>query len=59
MIDNIINNTTMMQEIDMNDPRVQRIHQLRLLIHNCSVYNVKIKQKIVDELKQLEKEINI
>ena len=49
----------MMQEIDMNDPRVQRIHQLRLLIHNSSVYNVKIKQKKDDELKQLEKEINI
>ena len=33
----------------------QRIQQLNLIIHNCRIYGVKVKQELLDELNKLEK----
>ena len=34
----------------------QRMHQLALIIHNCRVYGVKVKQELLDEYDKLNKE---
>ena len=41
----------------LSKDKEQRKQQLSLLIHNCSVYNVKneIKQKYIDELESRKK----
>ena len=33
----------------------QRIQQLSLIIHNCNVYGVRVKQELLDEYNKLTK----
>ena len=38
-----------------NKDKAERIQQLSLIIHNCRVYGIKVKQEFLDELNQLTK----
>ena len=39
----------------LSKDREQRKQQLALIIHNCNVYGVKIKQELLDEYNKLSK----
>ena len=39
-----------------NKDKAERIQQLSLIIHNCRVYGIKVKQEFLDELNQLTKD---
>mgnify|MGYP003122264294 FL=1 len=45
-----------MKEININCPKYQRIQELSLIIHNCRVYGIKVKQELLDELNELSNE---
>ena len=34
----------------------QRLQQISLIIHNCRIYGVKVKQELIDEYNKLNKE---
>ena len=36
-----------------NKDKAERIQQLSLIIHNCRVYGIKVKQELLDELNEL------
>ena len=38
----------------LSKDKEQRLQQLHLIIHNCRVYGVKVKQELLDELNRLE-----
>jgi hypothetical protein len=40
----------------MTSNKEQRIQELSLIIHNCRVFGVKVKQELLDELNELTKE---
>jgi len=39
-----------------NKDKAERIQQLSLIIHNCRVYGIKVKQEFLDELNELTKD---
>jgi hypothetical protein len=39
----------------LSEDKEQRIQQLSLIIHNCRIYGVKVKQELLDELNELTK----
>jgi len=41
----------------LSEDKNQRMQQLALIIHNCNVYGVKVKQEWIDEYNKLNKEI--
>ena len=45
-----------MKAINVNCPRYKRIQELSLIIHNCRVYGIKVKQELLDELNELNNE---
>ena len=45
-----------MKTVNINCPKYQRIQELSLIIHNCRVFGVKVKQELLDELNELTKE---
>ena len=40
----------------MTSNKEQRIQELSLIIHNCRIFGVKVKQELLDELNELTKE---
>ncbi len=40
----------------LSNDKQQRIQQLSLIIHNCRIYGVKVKQELLDELNELSEE---
>ena len=40
----------------MTSNKEQRIQELSLIIHNCRVFGVKVKQELLDELNELTEE---
>ena len=40
----------------MTSNKELRIQELSLIIHNCRVFGVKVKQELLDELNELTKE---
>ena len=40
----------------MTSNKEQRIQELSLIIHNCRIFGVKVKQELLDELSELTKE---
>ena len=39
----------------LDKDKEQRIQQLHLMIHNCQVYGIKVKQELLDEYDKLTK----
>ena len=39
----------------LSKDKEQRILQLSLIIHNCNVYGVRVKQELLDEYNKLTK----
>ena len=39
-----------------NKDKAERIQQLSLIIHNCRVYGIKVKQELLTELNELTKD---
>jgi hypothetical protein len=37
----------------LSNDKQQRIQQLSLIIHNCRIYGVEVKQELLDELNEL------
>ena len=40
----------------LSKDKEQRKQQISLIIHNCRVYGVKVKQELIDEYNKLNKE---
>ncbi len=40
----------------LSKDKKQRLQQVSLIIHNCRVYGVKVKQELIDEYNKLNKE---
>ena len=40
----------------MTSNKEQRIQELSLIIHNCRIFGVKVKQELLDELNELTEE---
>ena len=40
----------------LSKDKEQRKQQIALIIHNCRVYGVKVKQELIDEYNKLNKE---
>ena len=40
----------------LSKDKEQRKQQIALIIHNCNVYGVKVKQELLDEYDKLNKE---
>ena len=38
----------------LSKDKEERIQQLALIIHNCKVYGVKVKQELLDEYNKLK-----
>jgi hypothetical protein len=39
----------------LSKDKKQRLQQVSLIIHNCRVYGVKVKQELIDEYNKLNK----
>ena len=39
-----------------NKDKAERIQQLSLIIHNCRVHGIKVKQELLTELNELTKD---
>ncbi len=39
----------------LSKDKKQRLQQISLIIHNCRVYGVKVKQELIDEYNKLKK----
>ena len=40
----------------LSENKEERFQQVQLLIHNCRVFGVEIKQELIDEYNKLKKE---